>query len=196
MWLDESIFSFFPPLMVSSRFCDEFLVETDIQLWRALKIMYMSTSSSHKTSERKSRKWLSDVVSDALTGKEAFEEEGRDVALLEVRIVEDAFVQGNGCLDTFDHKFIEGSAHAGDGFLPIAAMGDDLGDHRIVERDNHHVRLHRRVDSDSESTWGAVFGDHAWTRRKFIRVFGVDTTFDAMSVKLDVLLFERKGVPV
>ena len=129
---------------------------------------------------------------DALTGEEAFEEEGRNMALLEVGVVENSFVQRDGRLDTFDHKLIEGSAHAGDGFLSIPAMGDDLGDHRIVERNDHHVRFHRRVDSYAESAWCAVFSDHAWTRGELFRVFGIDAAFDAMPVKLDVLLFERE----
>ena len=80
---------------------------------------------------------------NALTGEESFEEGGGDVALLEVWVVEDAFVQRNGRLDAFDNEFVEGSAHARDGFLPVTPMGDDLGDHRIIERDDHHVRFHR-----------------------------------------------------
>ena len=79
---------------------------------------------------------------DALAGEEAFEEGGRDVALLEVGVVEDALVQRDGCLDAFDHKFVKDSAHAGDGFLPVPPMGDDFGDHGIVERDDHHIRFY------------------------------------------------------
>ncbi len=126
----------------------------------------------------------------ALTGEEPFKEQGRDMALLKVGIIENAFVQRDGRLDAFDHKFVEGSAHAGNGLLPVPAMGDDLGDHRIVERDDHHVRLHRRVDSHAESTWRAIFGDEAGAGCKFVRVFGVDTAFEAVPVELDVLLFE------
>ena len=71
-----------------------------------------------------------------------------------------------------------------------------LGDHRIVERDDHHVRFHRRVDSHTESAWRAVFGDHTRTGCKFFRVFGVDAAFEAVPAELDVLLFEREGLPV
>jgi len=66
---------------------------------------------------------------DALAGEEAFEEDGRDVALLEVGVVEDPFVQRDGRLDAFDHEFVEGSAHAGNGFLTVPSMRDDFGDH-------------------------------------------------------------------
>jgi len=112
------------------------------------------------------------------------------MALLEFGVIEDAFVQRDGRLDALDHEFVEGSAHASDGFLPVSSMRDDFGDHRIVERDNHHVRFHRRVDSYAESAWGAVFGDDSRARRKLIRVFGVDATFEAVSAELDVLLLE------
>ena len=82
------------------------------------------------------------VLRDALAGEEAFEEDGRDVTLLEVGIVENALVQWDGCLDAFDHEFVEGSAHPGNRFLPVPSMRNDFGDHGIVERGNHHVRFH------------------------------------------------------
>src|SRR4029077_14489204 len=112
------------------------------------------------------------VSRDALAGEEAFEEDSRDVALLEVRVVEDALVQRDGRLDAFDHEFVEGSAHAGNRFLPVPAMRDDLGNHGIVERDDLHVRFHRRVDSYTESAWCAVLGDYPRAGRKFFRIFG------------------------
>src|SRR6185295_1566669 len=120
----------------------------------------------------------------------------RDVALLEVGVVEDALVQRDSRLDAFDHKFVEGSAHAGNRFLPVPSMRDDFGDHGIVERDDHHVRFHHRVDSYPESAWRAVFGDHPRAGCKFLRIFGVDATFETMPGKFDVLLFEREGLPV
>jgi hypothetical protein len=136
------------------------------------------------------------VSRDALAGEEAFEEDSRDVALLEVRVVEDALVQRDGRLDAFDHEFVEGSAHAGNRFLPVPAMRDDLGNHGIVERDDRHVRFHRRVDSYTESAWRAVLGDYPRAGRKFFRIFGVDATFETMPDEFDVLLFEREGLPV
>ena len=51
------------------------------------------------------------------------------MALLEFGVIEDAFVQRDGRLDALDHEFVEGSAHASDGFLPVSSMRDDFGDH-------------------------------------------------------------------
>jgi hypothetical protein len=69
------------------------------------------------------------ALRDALAGEEAFEEAGRDVALLEVEVVEDAFVQWDSRFDAFDYEFVEGSAHAGDRFLSVPSMRDDFGNH-------------------------------------------------------------------
>ena len=136
------------------------------------------------------------VPRDVLAGEEAFKEDSRDVALLEVGVVEDALVQRDGRLDAFDHEFVEGSSHAGNGFLPVPSVRDDFGNHGVVERGDHHVRLHRRVDSYTESAWRAVFGDDSRTGRKLFRIFGVDATFETMTDEFDVLLFEREGLPV
>lgn len=129
-------------------------------------------------------------------GKESFEECRGDMALLEVGIVEDTFVQGDGGLDAFDDKLVEGSAHAGNGFLPVPSMSDDLGDHRIVERNDHHIRFHGGVDSDAESTRRTVLGNHAWTGRKLLWVFGIDATFETVADEFDVLLLERQRLSV
>ena len=133
---------------------------------------------------------------NALAGEETFEEGGGDVAFLEVGVVEDAFVKRDGRLDAFDDEFIERPPHAGNGFLPISPMSDDFGDHRIVERDDHHVGFHRRIDAHPESAWRAILRDHSWTGRKPLRIFGVDTTFETVPAELDVLLFEREGLPI
>ena len=135
-------------------------------------------------------------ISPELAGKEPFDKRRGDVALLEVGVIEDAFVEGNGCLDAFDHEFVKGSSHACDGLLTVSPMGDDLGDHRIIEGDDHHIRFHCRVDAHAESAWRAVFGDHPWRRRELFRIFGIDAAFEAVSNKLDVLLLEREGLTV
>lgn len=51
------------------------------------------------------------------------------MTFLKIGIVEDTFVQRDGRLDAFDHEFVEGSAHAGDRFLPVSSMGNDFSDH-------------------------------------------------------------------
>src|SRR5262245_43188424 len=144
--------------------------------------------SSHETRARGFVNYNPTAPGVVLTGKEPFEEDGRDVSLLEVGVVEDTFVQRNGRLDTFDHELVEGSTHARNGFLPVSPMGNDLGDHGIIERGYHHVRFHCRVDSYPESARGAVFGDHGGTGFGLVRGFGVGAKFVAVSGEFDVLL--------
>ena len=61
------------------------------------------------------------------------------MTFLEVGVIENAFVQWDGGLDPFDHEFVEGAPHTGDGFLSISSMGNDLGDHGIVKWGDHRV---------------------------------------------------------
>lgn len=67
-----------------------------------------------------------------LAGEEPIEERRRDVPLLEVGVVKDTFVQGDGGLNAFDDEFVEGAAHAGHGFLAISSMRNQLGNHGII----------------------------------------------------------------
>lgn len=71
-------------------------------------------------------------MTPVLARQEPFKEGRGDVALLEVGVVEDAAVERDGGLDAFDDEFVEGAAHAGHAFLPVAAMGNQFRDHRIV----------------------------------------------------------------
>ena len=73
-------------------------------------------------------------MDQVLTRQEPFQERRGDVAFLEVWIVEDAAVERDGGLDTCDDEFVEGAAHAGHAFLPVASVGNQFGDHRIVMR--------------------------------------------------------------
>ena len=103
-------------------------------------------------------------------------------------------MERDGGLDAFDDEFIERSAHSGHGFLAVPSMRDHLGDHGIIIRNDHGVRLHGGVDADAESSGSAVFGDQARTRGKFFRVLGVDAALEAVAVEPDVRLLERQSV--
>lgn len=83
------------------------------------------------------------ALRELLAGEESFEEGCGNVALLEVGVVEDAFVQRDSGLNALDDELVESPAHAGKGFLPVSPMGNDFSDHRVVKRHNHHVRFHR-----------------------------------------------------
>ena len=60
-------------------------------------------------------------------GGGAVEEVRIEIAGDEVGVGEDALVEGDGGLDTFDDEAAERALHARDGFGAVVAVGDDLG---------------------------------------------------------------------
>ena len=73
----------------------------------------------------------------------------------EVRIAQNSQVKRNRRLDAVDDGHLERAAHARDRFLAIAAVRDDLGDHRVVVRGNRAVRVSEGVDADAGTAWDA-----------------------------------------
>ncbi len=136
------------------------------------------------------------ALRELLAGEEALEEGCGNMALLEVGVVEDTFVQRDSGLNALDDELVEGPAHSGKGFLPVSPMGNDFSDHRVVERDNHHVRFHRRIDAHTEPARRVIPGDHSRTGREPLRIFCINATFKTVPAELDVLLFEREGLPI
>ena len=69
------------------------------------------------------------TIGAALAGQEALEVRGGEVAFLKVGIVQNPLVERDRRFDPVYHEFVEGTAHSGHGFMPVAPMGDDFGDH-------------------------------------------------------------------
>ena len=65
----------------------------------------------------------------------------------EIGIGQDPQVQRDGGLDAFDHRHLERPPHPRDRFLPIAAVDDDLRDHRIVVRRDGALRVREGLDA-------------------------------------------------
>ena len=63
---------------------------------------------------------------------EAFDEVGIVVARREIGVGHNPLVQRNGGVDAFHHKQVKRPLHAADGFGAVAAVGNELGDQRVV----------------------------------------------------------------
>ena len=71
-------------------------------------------------------------------------------------------VQRDRGLDAFDDRHLERTPHAGNGLLTIAAMRDDLGDHRVVVGRDVALRVCGGVDPDAGSARRAEDVDEPW----------------------------------
>ena len=88
---------------------------------------------------------------------------------LEVRFVEDLELQRHRGLDALDDRHLERSPHARDRLLPVAAVHDDLGDHRVVVRRHRALGVRERVDADARTARHAERVNHAGRRRERLR---------------------------
>src|SRR5262245_54479586 len=85
--------------------------------------------------------------------EQALDKVGVEFPRREVRVREDAPVQGDGGFDAFDDEHVEGTLHAGNGFTAVAALHDELGDHRIVVRWDHRVSIGCGIYPDPGTPW-------------------------------------------
>src|SRR3954470_5326025 len=125
-------------------------------------------------------------------GEETFHERGVQLAGDEVRIDEDAQVQRNGRLDALDHRHLERPLHARDRFGAVAAVDDDLRDHRIVVRRDRAVRVREGFDADAGAARDAERVDQPWRRHERLGILGVDAALDRVAREHDVALLERQ----
>ena len=96
-------------------------------------------------------------------------------------------VEGNGRLNAFDNEFVEGSLHALNGLLAVAAGANEFGNHRVVVRGNRIARINVGVDAHAVAPRGVERGNLAWARTKVVvGIFGVDAALDGVLVRLVV----------
>src|SRR4051812_6111482 len=124
--------------------------------------------------------------------QETFHERGVQLAGDEFRIDEDAQVQRNGRLDALDHRHLERPLHARDRFAAVAAVDDDLRDHRIVVRRDRAVRVREGFDADAGAARDAERVDQPWRRHERLGILGVDAALDRVAREHDVALLERQ----
>jgi hypothetical protein len=91
----------------------------------------------------------------------------------------------------------QGAAQPAQGAGAVGIPGDDLGDHRVVER-RHRVALpDPGIDPDMRRRSGeAQMVEPTGLRQKIARrIFGIKTDLDRVAVRDDLVLAQRQGVP-
>ena len=93
-----------------------------------------------------------------------------------------------------DVEFVECVAHAADRLVAVVAIGDQLGDHRIVVDRDFAPFVDARVDADESDAAGGRYRTSRPTDGQEIaeRILGVDAGFDGPAAELDVVLRERQ----
>jgi hypothetical protein len=117
-----------------------------------------------------------------LTGEEVLHPADVVAAGLEGGVVDDGFLQRDGGFDAFDEEFVERSAHAGDGDLPVISANDEFGDHRVVIRGHFVAGVDVAVDAHAASARRVEVPDPTRAGGEVVvRVFGIDAAFDRMA---------------
>ena len=77
---------------------------------------------------------------------------GIEIAADKSRMREQRRLKRNVAVDAANHEGIERGAHFGDGIVAITAVGDELGNHRVVVHRDLATFIHARIDA-----YAAVF---------------------------------------
>src|SRR5580765_1571037 len=128
----------------------------------------------------------------ALLGNALFEVVDVLPAGLEADIGHDALLQRDIGLHAVDDELAERDAHARDRGLAVAAVHDQLADHRIVVWRNPVAVVDVRVHAHAGAARGEEAFDHAGRRHERVRVFRIDAALDRVAGDLDVALLDRE----
>ena len=130
----------------------------------------------------------------AAAAEEFLDEVGGVDAAAEFRVVQDGFLKRDGRLDAGDDVLVEGTVHLVHGVAPVGAVGDELGDHRVVVAGNGVAGVGVAVEAHAASAGCVVHLDLAGAGPEIVpRILGVDAALDGMAGGLDVALrqFQR-----
>src|SRR5690606_16226505 len=75
-----------------------------------------------------------------------------------------------------------------DGLVTVIAIGDELGDHRVIVRRHRIAGKHVRIHAHARTARRVPGPDPAWAGGELVRVLGIDAAFDRMAAQLDVAL--------
>ena len=113
-------------------------------------------------------------------------------AALETAIGDNALLQRDIGLDAFDHHLAERHAHACDRGFAIAAVHDQLADHRIIVGRDAVTVVDMRIDAHAGAPGAQETLDQAGTRHEGFRIFGIDAALDRVAGEQDVFLAQRE----
>ena len=77
--------------------------------------------------------------------------------------------------------------------LAVAAVHDDLGDHRVVVRRHGALGVRERIDAHARTARHVERVDDAGRRREGLGILGVDAALDRVAGERDVALLERRA---
>src|ERR1043166_1100476 len=124
------------------------------------------------------------------TRREPFHEGRAELARDEVLVGKNLQMHRDARLDAVDDRHLEHAPHPRNRFLPIAAMDDDLRDHRIVVRRHGTFRMRERLEADARAARHAEGVNDARRRHERLGILGVDPALDRVARERDVALFE------
>lgn len=119
-----------------------------------------------------------------LSFSEGFEVEVVDEARVvfafdKIGILEEFFVKGDGGLDAFDDKFVEGAKHFSDACLAGFGLGDEFGDEGVVIGGDDVAGVGMGIYANAVPFRAVEGFDFAGAWSEVIRgIFGVDAAFD------------------
>jgi hypothetical protein len=113
-------------------------------------------------------------------------------ALHETGVVHQFLMQRDVGLDALDAHLRQGNAHPANRLIAAVAIGDHLGDHRVVMRRNGITLIDVRVDANPGPARGMIETDLARRRNEGEGIFGVDPAFDGMAAESQVALPEAQ----
>ena len=112
--------------------------------------------------------------------------------LLETDVGHDPLLQRDVALHPFDHRLGQRQAHARDGGGAVAAVHDQLADHRVVVRRDAVAVVQVGVHAHARAAGCLEALHRAGAGHEGVRVLGVDAALDRVAGDLDVLLPDRQ----
>src|SRR5690606_18321752 len=138
-----------------------------------------STSASVKSSARLSGqvRTSSRIPSSAVSGtlrELLLKVVNARAALDEIRILQQFTMQRDIRVHPFDNHFGQGDIHARERLMTIIAIGDELGDHRVVMRRHGVAAEHMRIHAYARAAGRMPVADQTGAGDELERVLGID----------------------
>ena len=124
-----------------------------------------------------------------------------EVAGNKARMRQQSRLEWNVRADATNDECVQSFAHFGDGIVAVAAMHDELGDHRVVEHRNFTALLHAGVYTHTEKLLGVTLEHRGLGRMEAHqasrrwqeiteRIFRVDAALNRPAIALHVFLLQ------
>src|SRR6266481_10027631 len=106
---------------------------------------------------------------------------GVNIASLKFGVAQDAAMQWNGGVNAFHNKHLQRALHTHDGFRPVLAKRDELGNERVIVGRDHSFGISRGIHAHAETSGHMESLDPAGGRRELFRMLGIDAALNGVS---------------